>query len=82
MRVVLKHTWSMVHGSTLQDSMLVVLRELKQALKQRISQEDWLDDVTKKRALNKADKINEFLAYPKEIKNNAILNNIYSQVVI
>lgn len=60
--------------------MTLVLKELKAALKDRISNKDWLDDSTKKNALDKADTINEFLAYPSEIKNSAFLDKFYSRV--
>ena len=50
------------------------------ALEQVISEKEWLDETTKQHALDKAEKINEFLAYPSEIKNNTFLNTYYSGV--
>ena len=60
--------------------MMTVLKELKSALKEIIKGKDWLDDATKQHALKKADMINEFLAYPNEIKNTTFLDEFYSEV--
>ena len=66
--------------SWMQESMLVVLNELKMALMETIDAKDWLDNSTKQHALKKAQRINEFLAYPKEIENTTYLDNFYSKV--
>lgn len=62
--------------------MSVVLKELKLALKERITEKDWLDNSTKQHALNKAETINEFLAYPTKILNTSFLNTFYTEVSI
>ena len=60
--------------------MTVVLAELKSALKERIGEKKWLDDHTMHRALLKADRINEFLAYPAEIADAEFLDTFYTKV--
>ena len=59
---------------------MTVLKELKSALEEIISGKDWLDESTKKKAVEKAKMINEFLAYPSEIKDTAFLDKFYSGV--
>lgn len=64
----------------MQGNISIVLKELKLALKERIDKKDWLDDKTKQRALNKAETINDFLAYPTQILNTPFLNEFYATV--
>lgn len=66
--------------SVLQGNMSVVLKELKLALKERINEKDWLDSATKQRALNKAETIKEFVAYPNKILDTSFVNNFYTGV--
>ena len=58
----------------------MIVKRLRTALKERISEKEWLDDATKQRALIKLDKIIAFLVYPDFIYNDDELNELYSGV--
>ena len=66
----------------LQDSISTIVTGIRAALKERISEKDWLDSTTKQRALNKVDNIIDFLVYPDIIYDNDKLNEIYSSVSV
>ena len=59
---------------------MTIVTGIRAALKERISEKEWLDDTTKQRALNKVDKIIDFLVYPEFIYDNNKLNKIYASV--
>lgn len=57
-----------------------MVAELKKVLKQRISESEWLDLLTKKAAIDKVDNINVFLGYPDYITSDSFLDNFYVKV--
>ena len=64
----------------LQDNITLVLNQLKIALKQRISESDWLDQETRERATGKVNSIIDLLGYPDFITNDTLLDKFYASV--
>ena len=64
----------------MQKSVSAVVKRIRAALKERISEKEWLDSTTKQRALNKVDSIIAFLVYPEFIYNDDELNQLYATV--
>ena len=56
------------------DEMVVNIRATFRTMLENI---DWMDDKTKAKALDKADKITAHMAYPKEILNDELLTELY-----
>lgn len=57
-----------------------MIEEVKDAFKVRLEEKDWLDNITKKRCVEKVDAISEMVAYPEQIDNNTYLDDLYAQV--
>merc|ERR1719348_541795 len=68
-----------VAAKEITDEMVVrVTEEFKIMLKEL----DWMDEVTRERALKKADQITPHIAYPKEILNNKLIEEFYNGLVL
>ena len=57
-----------------------IAEEIREAMIERITSIDWLDDATRQRALNKVRLIVSFQVVPKEIFNDNFLDSLYSNV--
>ena len=53
---------------------------LVQAFRERVSEMDWLSDVSKQRTIDKVDNILSMVAYPAEIMDNDYVNGLYVTV--
>lgn len=60
----------------------MMIQYIKAAFKERINElgNDWLDDVSRMRSLDKVDAITQMVAYPDDIFNNDYVNGIYADV--
>ena len=53
---------------------------LVQAFRERVSEMDWLSDLSKQRTIDKVDNILSMVAYPTEIMDNDYVNGLYVTV--
>ena len=60
----------------------MMIEYIKAAFKDRINElgDDWLDDVSRRRSLDKVDAITQMVAYPDDIHNNDYVNGISADV--
>lgn len=60
----------------------MMIQYVKATFKDRINElgNDWLDDVSRKRSLDKVDAITQMVAYPDDILNNDYVNGLYADV--
>ncbi len=57
-----------------------MVQNIKNSLKRTISNADWMDPLTKLRALNKTDSIRALVAYPDSLSNSSFLDDHYNDV--
>jgi len=57
-----------------------MIQLLKSSFVSLVRESDWMDEVTKKKALEKADAMREFIAYPPWLRNHTKLNELYEGV--
>ena len=64
------------------ETMSTMIRYIKETFKDRISElgEDWLDDLSLKRSLEKVDAITEMVGYPDRILENSYVNGLSASV--
>ena len=60
--------------------MSIMVGYVKSAFKDRLDENTWLDDPTKKNCKEKVDAVTKFISYPDELFNDTYLNNLYSKV--
>jgi len=58
----------------------MMLTEVKEAFKERLSAKTWLDDITKELSRGKVDAITQMVAYPDQIFNDSYLEALYEEV--
>ena len=60
----------------------MMIQYIKAAFKDRINElgDDWLDDVSQMRSLDKVDALTQMVAYPDDILNNDYVNGISADV--
>ena len=58
----------------------MVVENVLVAFKQHLQRNDWLDDTSRQRSLEKVDAITRMIAYPDEIVNNSYVNGLYAEV--
>lgn len=60
----------------------MMIQYIKAAFKDRINElgDDWLDDVSRMRSLDKVDALTQMVAYPDDILNNDYVNGISADV--
>ena len=58
----------------------MMIEDVKDAFKERLAENDWLDNTTRKRCVEKVDAITEMVAYPEQIDNDTYLNEEYTDV--
>ena len=60
----------------------MMIQYIKAAFKDRINElgDDWLDDVSRMRSLDKVDAVTQMVAYPDDILNNDYVNGISADV--
>ncbi len=57
-----------------------MIGEVKTAFKQRLETDDWLDNTTKTRCVEKVNAITQMVAYPDQIENSTYLDELYAEV--
>ena len=62
--------------------MIVVVEYIRAEFKKRLDELDWLDPVTRAKALSKLEKITPNIAYPKEILDDKMIDEFYSGLEI
>lgn len=55
---------------------------VKNAFKERLDKNDWIDDATRQASKDKVDAITKMVAYPDEISNVTYLNDLYAEVSV
>ena len=62
----------------------MMLKYIKDAFKERINElgNDWLDDFSRQRSLEKLDAMSEMIAYPDNIMDDDYLNELYNSVSV
>ena len=60
----------------------MMIKYIKAAFKDRINElgDEWMDDVTRRRSLDKVDAITQMVAYPDNILDNDYVNGISEDV--
>lgn len=60
----------------------MMIQYIREAFKERINElgDDWLDDVSRRRSLDKVDAITQMVAYPDNIMDNDYVNGISESV--
>ena len=61
---------------------IVVVNYIRAEFKKMLDELDWMDPVTKAKALSKLEKITPNIAYPKEILDDKMINEFYSGLEI
>ena len=59
-----------------------IIDTVKNAFKERLDNNNWIDDSTRQASKDKVDAITKMVAYPDEISNKTYLNDLYSEVSI
>lgn len=59
---------------------LEMVQDIREEFKKILEQLDWMDDVTKKAALEKAASMSTHIAYPDELLDNKKLEEFYENV--
>ena len=59
-----------------------IIDAVKNAFKERLDNNSWIDDSTRQASKDKVDAITKMVAYPDEISNKTYLNALYSEVSI
>lgn len=57
-----------------------IIDAVKNAFKERLDTNSWIDDSTRQASKDKVDAITKMVAYPDEISNKTYLNDLYSEV--
>ena len=58
----------------------MMIDAVKNAFKERLDNNEWIDDATRQASKDKVDAITKMVAYPDEISNVTYLNELYSEV--
>ena len=60
----------------------MMIQYIKEAFKERINElgNDWIDDVSRRRSLEKVDAVTQMVAYPDDILDNDYVNGISEDV--
>jgi len=61
------------------ENVSMMLTEVKEAFKERLSAKTWLDDITKELSRGKVDAITQMVAYPDQIFNDSYLEALYEE---
>ena len=61
---------------------IVVVNYIRAEFKKMLDELDWMDPVTKAKALSKMEKITPNIAYPKEILDDKMIDEFYSGLEI
>ena len=71
-----------INRDDLQETVSMMIKYVKAAFKDRINElgNEWLDDVTRRRSLDKVDAITQMVAYPDNILDNDYVNGISEDV--
>lgn len=64
------------------ETILEMIGNLKEAFRLNIQELDWMDDETKSKALDKLNMTKEFIGYPDEILDQAILEELYKDLTV
>ena len=64
----------------IQENVSMILDYLRQDFRERVSEMDWLSDLSKQRSIEKVDAITSQIAYPAEIFDNDYVNGLYTTV--
>lgn len=57
-----------------------MMKNIHEAFEKIVNELKWMDDITKKRTLHKAQLMRTFVGYPEFIKDQAELDNYYADV--
>lgn len=57
-----------------------MVENIKKQFVEELKKLDWMDDVTKKHALEKIKSMEAYIAYPEELKDEAIVDHFYKNV--
>ena len=64
----------------MQENVTMILDYLTRAFRERVSEMNWLSDLSKQRSIEKVDAITSQVAYPAEIFDNDYINGLYATV--
>ena len=66
----------------MQETMSMMIKNIKDAFKDRLNElgNDWLDDESRRRSIEKVDAITQMVAYPDRIMDNNYVNGISESV--
>ena len=58
-------------------TMRTMVKDIKEEMKKIISNVNWMDDITGKGAIQKIEKMQEYIGYPEELLNVGLLEELY-----
>lgn len=58
----------------------MVVNSVKESFRARVSERDWLSEMSKQRSLDKVDTLVDLIAYPELIFDDNYVNGLYSSV--
>ena len=64
----------------MQPNVSLMIDSVKNAFKERLDKNTWIDDVTRQASKDKVDAITKMVAYPDGIDNTTYLNDLYAEV--
>ena len=57
-----------------------IIDTVKNAFKERLDKNSWVDDTTRQASKDKVDAITKMVAYPDQLSNTTYLNELYAEV--
>ena len=57
-----------------------MIDSVKNAFKERLDSNSWIDDTTRQASKDKVDAITKMVAYPDQLSNTTYLNDLYAEV--
>merc|ERR1719319_1857991 len=63
-------------------TMRTMVKDIKEEMKKIISNVNWMDDITRKGAIQKVEKMQEYIGYPEELLNVGLLEELYKDLEV